>query len=289
MTLLGFDPLARGYTRANAYWLWQFSDLAYHLPTEIRATAAELGVDDVTYVDGQRTDTQAFVASSPELIVVAFRGTEPEKLIDWMTDLRADFVDDVHGGFRTALDEVWPEIFAAVERAKGPRGSLVDLARAGSTADAGPGLWLTGHSLGGALAVLAAMRLAEDQQPVDGLYTYGQPRVGNRRCARALEALLGERYLRFVNNADIVPRVPLRSMGYAHAGSLRYFDSRGALHDDSNWWERLLDRYRGRVEDLGRLGPDDIKDHFRTSYTKCLQKLRPRQRARRSAAPQRSP
>ncbi len=280
-----FEPEAEGYSRENAYWLGRFADLAYAEPETIGQAVNELGLTRFAFFDSRRTDTQAFLAANRSVIVVSFRGTQPAKLLDWMTDLRAELVEGVHRGFRTALDGVWSEITDAIESAKGPRGSLVDLARLGPSAAAVPGLWFTGHSLGGALAVLAAQRMLQAQRPVEGLYTFGQPRVGGREWVGTLNMAFGQRYFRFVNNADVVPRVPLRAMGYAHAGALRYFDAKGAMHDDVGWWERLLDRFQGRIEDLGRLGLDDIKDHSMAIYVKCLQKQRKPRREAASASP----
>jgi len=274
MNAFTFEPEASGYSRENAWWLGRFADLAYAGPEAIRETVNQLGLTTFRFFDGPRTDTQAFLAANSNVILVAFRGTQPRKLLDWITDLRADIVEGVHRGFRSALDEVWPDLSAAIDSAKGPRGSLLDLARLESASAAVPGLWITGHSLGGALAALAARRILEAQHPVDGLYTFGQPRVGTRDWAHALDAVFGQRYFRFVNNADVVPRVPLRTMGYAHAGTLRYFDADGAMHDDIGWWERLLDRFQGRAEDLGKLGPEDIKDHAMDNYLACLAKQR---------------
>lgn len=210
-----FEPDAHGYSRENAYWLGRFADLAYSKPEAIDRAVSKLGLTTFQFFDDQHTDTQAFLAASSDVILVAFRGTQPGKLLDWMTNLRADVVEGVHCGFRNALDEVWPELATTIERAKGPRGSLVDLARLESAATAVPSLWFTGHVLGGALAVLAAQRILEAQHPVEGLYTFGQPRVGARDWAHALDVTFGPRYFRFVNNADVVPRVPLRTMGYS--------------------------------------------------------------------------
>ncbi len=274
MNAFTFDPAARGYSRENAWWLGRFAELAYATPDAICQAVNPLGLTTFRFFDGPRTDTQAFLAANRNVILVVFRGTQPRKLLDWMTDLHADVVEGVHRGFRSALDEVWPDLSAAIDSAKGPRGSLLDLARLESASAVVPGLWITGHSLGGALAVLATQRMLEAQHPVEGLYTFGQPRVGTREWAHTLDAAFGPRYVRFVNNADVVPRVPLRTMGYAHAGTLRYFDANGDMHDDIGWWERLLDRFQGRVEDLGKLGPEDIKDHAMDNYWECLAKQR---------------
>ena len=77
-------------------------------------------------------------------------------------------------------------------------------------------LWLTGHSLGGALATLAAAHV--DSMPTQGLYTYGCPRVGDAKFAAALPR---RSYYRFVHRDDWVPTVPPELLGYVHAGILR--------------------------------------------------------------------
>ena len=61
-------------------------------------------------------------------------------------------------------------------------------------------------------------------------------------------------------------------MTYSHVGTFLYFDSDGKLSDDLHWWYRFLDRVEGRIEDLGNLGTDGIKDHSMDKYVKWLQK-----------------
>jgi triacylglycerol lipase len=156
-----------------------------------------MGFDRVTFLD--RGTTQAVIASSARLVLVAFRGTEPTR---W-EDLRADGAccqtpalgGLVHRGFLAALDLVWPGVLAAVQaqgRAGAGRKPVV----------------VTGHSLGGALAVLAAARLEAAQVLVTSVYTFGQPKVGDPAFAAAFPAR--DRLHRLVNRGDPVTLVPIR-------------------------------------------------------------------------------
>ena len=73
-------------------------------------------------------------------------------------------------------------------------------------------LWLTGHSLGGALATLAAASPLGARAA--GLYTFGSPPVGDSAFGHAVRVP----HLRFVNGRDAVPRVPLGAVGFEHHG-----------------------------------------------------------------------
>lgn len=77
-------------------------------------------------------------------------------------------------------------------------------------------VWLSGHSLGGALAVLTAawLRIHTGLQPA--LLTFGQPMPGFPDFCQRFDAELPDRLTRLINRRDIVPRVP--GLGYDHAG-----------------------------------------------------------------------
>ncbi|OGL61273.1 MAG: hypothetical protein A3J27_03445 [Candidatus Tectomicrobia bacterium RIFCSPLOWO2_12_FULL_69_37] len=210
-----------------------------------------------------KRETQGFIAGNDQAVLAAFRGTQPNQLQDWMTDADVAFVEgpaghgEVHAGFARALGYVWEEVSDKIAEFQGNAQSL----------------WFAGHSLGAALATLAVAKLRlERDKPVYGLYTFGQPRTGDREFARIFDADFKEQSFRFVNNNDIVTRVPLREWGYSHVGRFLYFDVEGNIHDDLHWWYRFLDRVKGRVEDLGKMGPDGIKDHDMRSYIANLEK-----------------
>lgn len=134
--------------------------------------------------------TQAFLAmrSVDRIAVLAFRGTE-KNLADIETDLNARFYahngSRVHDGFRRAFELVRPEIAKAV-----------------AALPEGCSLYVTGHSLGGALALIATRELNSDR--LAACYTFGSPKVGDTEFG----SLIKPPIYRVVNAADAVPRVP---------------------------------------------------------------------------------
>ena len=270
MALSGFEAKAMEFSVANAKWCAEASLHSY-----------ENGIDSlVTETWGcqrfeafSREDTQGFVMGSVDVIVVAFRGTEIDRKRDWLSDgdcvlTRAGVWGLVHRGFARALDCVWPTVTQLVSDYR----------------DNGQTIWYTGHSLGGALAVLAAARSMMNGQNVWGVYTFGQPRVGDVDFVNGFEQLAGNRLFRFVNNNDIVPRVPPRALGYGDVGVLRYFNAAGALDGNDSVIARFLDQWVGRIENtqhaLDRFlelrelsGPDAIEDHRMECYCTNVQKL----------------
>src|SRR5262249_20677356 len=107
-------------------------------------------------------------------------------------------------GFMKALADIWNPVIETVEaeRKKSDRP-----------------IWITGHSLGGALALLAAWRCKRKFIPVHQIYTFGAPMVGNAETAEAIDCEMAGRVFRYVNNQDPVPMLPTLSLlanGYSH-------------------------------------------------------------------------
>jgi hypothetical protein len=150
--------------------------------------------------------TFGFVASDERNLVLALRGTD--QIIDWITNLEVAQIKGlggyVHQGFWDSLESVWDEILKRVE----------DLLDAGQT------VWVTGHSLGGALATLASARLQQAGIEPYITCTFGAPRVLDPKAA----ATYLPRLYRFANKGDLVPTVPpsltLPWYWYQHTGSL---------------------------------------------------------------------
>ncbi|MEX1027077.1 MAG: lipase family protein [Candidatus Paceibacterota bacterium] len=148
-----------------------------------------------------------------EVLVVAFRGTDLAQLADVWTDLDYDPVPTdngkVHRGFYDASTALFGSVTAAIDRRE-PRH-----------------VWLTGHSLGGAIATLTMRRLQQSGMRVDGLVTFGQPRVGDRDFTEQMNSQLGIRMLRVINEDDVVaslpPRIPLLMPAYYSGGSVVQF------------------------------------------------------------------
>ena len=80
-------------------------------------------------------------------------------------------------------------------------------------------IFVTGHSLGGALALFAALDIKKTFAREVTLYTYGQPRVGNKVFSDYVFSFLDESYVRLVNSNDPVPKVPPTDYNFKHAGN----------------------------------------------------------------------
>lgn len=184
-----FDP-------DNARILCNYSAGAYGV-----ARHPEVGIFDAA------TDTHIRISAFGSDMIVAFRGTADVR--NWFTDLDCayDLEDNcrIHRGFARALDSVQgkicSEIFATGYKSKR--------------------IWLTGHSLGGALAMLFAWRFytCYHEIPFSGVYTFGQPRVGDAAFRDLYDfGGLKARTFRVIHADDIVPRVPWLLGAYRHAG-----------------------------------------------------------------------
>lgn len=174
-------------------------------------------------------NTQAYVATNDEHILVIFRGSQDPTTIDglkdWLLtnavnlliqpegDLSTEFLAAgvgarFHQGFVNAITEIWPQLFALVEA---------------KTQEYDRPVWIAGHSLGGALAKLAAWLFKRKFINVHQIYTYGAPMVGNAEAAKAIDREFPNSLFRYVNNPDPVPLLPMMSLvsnAYVHGGTL---------------------------------------------------------------------
>lgn len=214
--------------------------------------ADEVGLPEVRFYD--RDGSQAYVFGGEHDAVVCCRGTEPHEWndikadLDAVTDL-AETAGRVHRGFKREVDDLWPRL----ERA------LVSNERV---------LWFTGHSLGGAMTAICAGRcyLSHIRSAPEAVFTFGSPRVGNKRYVNHVKLA----YYRWVNNNDIVPRVPPRILGYRHAGTEIYLNRKGRISSVTGAF-KMRDRWWGFWRSLTRWRIDHFSDHLMGEYVRAIE------------------
>ncbi|CAK9317148.1 unnamed protein product [Citrullus colocynthis] len=196
-----------------------------------------------------RATTQAFMfqttASDPNITVVAFRGTSPLDAFDWQVNVDFSWYDihgvgRIHSGFMKALGlqkrKGWPkELIPTTTTPQFAyytlRQKLIDIAKTNANAR----FIFTGHSLGAALAILfvAILALHDESivlEKIQAIYSYGQPRAGDRHFAEFMVSIIQKynfEYHRYVYFSDLVPRLPADGIlfKYKHFGRCIYFDS----------------------------------------------------------------
>lgn len=238
----GFCPNAPKFNIVNAYWLTLASAYVYATKDRVTEVAAglqqqmgeaPLKVDFLASKDSANPldpSTQALWIETNDVAILAFRGTPLDRfdVQDVVSDAKALPVafpggGKVHKGFLKGLDSVWDQVQSRLASLKGTDKSL----------------FITGHSLGAAIATLAAARitmtpaLAEVRPNLHGLYTIGSPMVGNLDFAKKFTAAVGEQpfpVVRIRNHNDIVTRTP--GAIYQHVGSSFYLTDDGRLYSD---------------------------------------------------------
>ena len=277
---LAFDPHDSSFNRANALYLAHAADVAYQ-----RAPAAaareRLGLETVAFLN-KVTRTRGFLGVCDTHAVLAFRGSDPVTLPTWVTDAVVKLVacgeyeGRVHHGFSSALRRTWGKVETLLDKA------------------CDKPLFLTGHSMGGALAVLTACRLARAGRPPVATYTFGSPRVGDRAfCAGyALPTY------RVVNGLDLVPEIPLASAKrllpakprftnekilrqlkriagrvpcYGHVKTFVYIDRNGEITTDADVEPWHAHAVALAIATRGKSFLEGITDHLISNYIRGLE------------------
>ena len=212
-----FQPNNTEFSEVNAWWLAECSLLAYCHPGFARMAFKLAGFEQFTFFEG--TGTECMAAGNQEALIIAFRGTELKSLsalYELKTDLDSMPVafaegGKVHQGFAKALDEVW----------SGEQGLKQFIEQQIVDFPDRP-IWLTGHSLGGALASLCFAKVPQ----ATGLYIYGSPRVGNQQF---IEQINHRPIWRVEHAKDPIPMLPPNlpaiSFGFEDVGELVYIHS----------------------------------------------------------------
>ena len=235
-----FDTLfTLGQTYSPVQLAVEAARLAYYRAEESASERARLqeslsrvGFTDLVLCVDANSGAAAFAAHRRDdgTALLSFRGTRPDNYKDVITDLRANLVawpesaGRAHAGFASAVRGLRPQILEWIERAKPDLSKLI----------------LTGHSLGAAMATLAATIWRPGW-----LVTLGSPRVGDA----AFVATVGAAHLvRFVDCCDAVTDVPPEVGGYTHIGAHTYITRDGSIVENPDQTLILSDRLRARVE-----------------------------------------
>jgi hypothetical protein len=206
-----FDA-AVGFTPGNALAMAWMSQLAYEtrLPDKIRGIEAlwQLAETRIVQQTANSTlplsDTRGVITSRGEALIIAFAGTDPLNLLNWVSDFYlGQRTADAHAGFRDAAAAAWPQIGAAIEACVRERRPL----------------FVTGHSLGAAIALATVDRARQEKSLAAAqVFVFGAPRVGRADFVARYNAAFGSTTYRFVHGRDIVPTVPPSEFGFHHVG-----------------------------------------------------------------------
>lgn len=257
----GRDPniVRAAYSNEMAWQLARMSQLAYHRFEDdgrqrelIMANLKGMGFELLNTFRSETTDTQAFLASNKEYLVLAFRGTEIAQRRDIKADvgpIRISAVEGkIHSGFRTAYDSLAPDITKSLLR----RSSLP--------------IYVTGHSLGAALAVVATQELEhtpEIRDRIAACYTFGSPRVGESHFDLEFRSPI----YRIVNTADVVTVLPLLALGYVHLGEVHFLGRKdGEIRRGIPFLQRL-------VLFAAPWFRPEIRDHEIAEYVRKLERI----------------
>ena len=213
---------------------------------------ADLGYTGHTFfdIDG----AQCHAVWNDDEYALCFRGTEPSEIGDILADLNAIPRGAmthglVHSGFMGELDKLWQNVTEHHGKHKDKK------------------FYITGHSLGAAMATIATSRF-EEFTKVESLFTFGSPRAGTRSFVKNIKTP----HFRFVNNNDIVTSVPPAFMFYRHHGDLTYINHYGNIRK-LTLWQRIKDKWRGRWRAFQKRQPfDGAYDHGMGYYVKHIEK-----------------
>jgi triacylglycerol lipase len=227
----------------------KIAETTYANPKDSKSKFKALGYTIVEFfdIDG----AQAYLLKGADAHVLSFRGTEVTQKSDVLADLKAGKNVEacggkVHVGFKGEINKVWPAI-------------TVSLANIDN-------VYITGHSLGAAMATIAASRI---QNKVIALVTFGSPRAGNREFVNSLAVT----HYRVQNNCDDVTKVPFKLMGFAHHGTHKYMNFNGEFRELTPW-QQVKDMVRSRLKARAKgqkfIG---VFDHLMANYIAKLEKL----------------
>ncbi len=278
------EPYTTKLSSGNAYWMARIAAAVYTrkspkdpFPDE-KKILANLKKEDPKFINvyGYSKNTaQAALVEHSDYFCFAFRGTDEIK--DWLDNVNVfpekALFGEFHRGFWRSLEDVWEPLYKQYNGLWKEDVSKNVLVNGKLIINKKPRpIFITGHSLGGAMAMIAAARLIHEDRPFTSAYTFGQPRAMSIMTSRIFNTEAKGRIFRFQNNNDIVTRIPARMMGYSHAGSFLYISENKKLHNDPGFWYQFLDAIDGAVDSIGDRKLDAIEDHGMAYYLEAIHK-----------------
>lgn len=276
------------YCRTNSLWLIEFCRLIYRQENDEKPRPPNFqtrnqfldpkGWQEIGFFNEDDTQAGLLVNGKLQCAALVFRGTLG--LDDAITDVKCNLVawdgsGLIHDGFKDAFDAVWETLI---------KPKLLNL---------GMPFFITGHSLGAALATLATARCLRDValkncQPL-ALYTFGSPRVGDKAFGADLKGIF---HCRMVNDEDLVTTVPPPLSipvlpTYQHVGQMHRIEPDGHLHicpPDTDTLEirgprtgalDFVESLCGLLDGVRALGlepPEPLRDHTPANYTARLER-----------------
>ncbi|EAS05198.1 lipase family protein (macronuclear) [Tetrahymena thermophila SB210] len=164
------------------------------------------GLSDMQLISNSAKNAFGYLGFSKQhgAIIVAFRGTIPWSLTNWVTDIDTQKTSyplcencQVHQGFYKQFDLLKGQL----------KDAFLTLRQKYSSAK----LFVTGHSLGAAISTLSIPLIYElnGNKPIDAFYNFGSPRVGCSKFANWFNTQnFALEHARITNGADPVPHLP---------------------------------------------------------------------------------
>ncbi len=253
----------KSYSSSTALWLGDLANLAYEenrnkISSELNKQGFTLDQYDIR---NKKYSVGGFIAISHDKAVLAFAGTDGLK--DWKNNAKtwSESIEDSSCGKKMRLHKGFKK--TAMEVINNNNHAL--LTHLASLQSQGKKIYITGHSLGGALATITAYyaKTAKPSVDIAGVYTFGQPYTGDDDFQGCYDAHLKDLTFRFVSDKDIVPKTRLDS-SYRHVGVFLFFNENGALQNSkpSNYAGDLVDFVKSDLLDA----------HSMTSYQTLLLK-----------------
>ena len=234
--LKDFDSSKTKFDLNNAYSLSRLSSLAYrekeYTEMEIKRCFKNDSSFEIIHFNKTESNIYAFGIKFNNTKIICFRGTQTRnvnrQLNNILTDAKTSKMKleygKIHTGFYNAYQEIAKDVQAFVEDDESPMT-----------------IWICGHSLGGALSLTSLLNLFANSNSskikynLGGVYTFGQPKIGNKKLIEKINNISNGKIFRVVLEKDPVTLIPF--FGYRHSKSIIYLRKDGTIIDESNYAE----------------------------------------------------